>query len=120
MHELSIAENILGIIHEHVPADQLSATRLVKLRIGALAGVVPESLQFSFRAITAGTLLEDASLEFDQIPFMIDCDNCGASVECAPGVRVCPCCGSKNTQITGGTELDVMEISLSDQRPEVQ
>jgi Zn finger protein HypA/HybF involved in hydrogenase expression len=44
MHELAIAQNILEIVNQSVPEEQAAAVRLVRIRIGQLSGVVPESL----------------------------------------------------------------------------
>ena len=46
MHELSVAQSIIEIIQQHVPASELERVAAVRLKIGAAAGVVPESLEF--------------------------------------------------------------------------
>ena len=44
MHELAIAQAILALVQRHVSDDQASLVRAVRVRIGDLAGVVPDSL----------------------------------------------------------------------------
>ena len=46
MHELSVAQSIVEIIQRHVPQSDWERVRVVRLKIGAAAGVVPESLEF--------------------------------------------------------------------------
>lgn len=112
MHELSIAESILDIIREHVPGD--AGVRSVRLRIGEMSGVVPDSLEFCFAAITQGTPLAGVKLEINQIPYRISCKRCGSESRTEPGMALCPLCGSSETTIVGGTELQVVEIEVDD------
>jgi len=114
MHELSIAQNIIEIVHESVPADELPDVRAVKLRIGAFAGVVPESLEFSFTALVADTALSNARIQIEHIPFIIQCHACRQSFSNEHGFVICPNCGGVDTKILSGTELQVDEIELDD------
>jgi hydrogenase nickel incorporation protein HypA/HybF len=68
MHELGLAGGIFDLVRQHVPVSQAALVRVVRLRIGALAGVVPESLQFCFDAIVAGTPYGSASLQIERLP----------------------------------------------------
>lgn len=112
MHELSIAESIVDIIHQYVEPEQLSRVQTVSVAIGALAGVVPDSLVFGFTAITAGTPLAQARLELRHIPFVVTCPTCNTVAELTPGLARCPACGGLDTMIVSGTELNVTEIEL--------
>lgn len=114
MHELSIAESILDIVHQYVPDDDSPRVKTVFVKIGALAGVVPDSLEFSFSAITADTPLNNARLHILEIPFTIQCSNCNATSEQEAGVALCPRCGSMDTVSLTGTELQVTEIEVSE------
>ncbi|MBP8975660.1 MAG: hydrogenase maturation nickel metallochaperone HypA [Bacteroidetes bacterium] len=114
MHELSIAHNVAEIVSKAVKTDDLSRVLKIKMKIGAMAGVVPESLDFSFKAITAGTSLANTKLVIEYIPFRIRCEKCGVITEMESGVIECPQCGSSSTQIISGQELLVTEIELED------
>ncbi len=118
MHELSIAQNILDIVRESVPPKELPDVRTVKLRLGDLAGVVPDSLEFSFTVLTADTPLRNAKLHFDHIPFMVTCNACGKNFTNEIGFVLCPSCGSADTKILSGLELQVVEIELEDTKAE--
>jgi hydrogenase nickel incorporation protein HypA/HybF len=118
MHELSIAQGIVDIVRMHVSENDLSDVRSVHLKVGALSGVVAESLEFSFSAITADTPLSQARLSIDRIPFMIQCQSCGAKSESEMGIVVCASCKSPDTRVISGTELQVLHIELSDHKPE--
>lgn len=120
MHELSIAENIVEIIHQYVPIADRKRVRAVFTSVGEQSGVVADSLDFSFRAITASTELERSHLEIETVPFIVRCSECDAENRTEMGSRQCPNCGSLMTSVLSGTELDVREIELEDETEEVQ
>jgi hydrogenase nickel incorporation protein HypA/HybF len=68
MHEVGIAESILDIVRQYVPDEQAPLVRAVHVRVGTLTAVLPESLEFCFQAIVAGTRLADARLCIERPP----------------------------------------------------
>lgn len=112
MHELSFAENIVDIIHQSVPRNELQDVRVVRLKIGALSGVVADSLDFCFTAISAETPLVKARLEIEQIPFAVRCNVCRKTFVNDIGFVVCPECGAIDTTVVSGRELQITEIEL--------
>ncbi len=118
MHELSIAEGIIDIIHQHVTQERLHDVRSVRVKVGTFSGVVPDSLEFSYQAITSGTTLERSFLMFDRIPFVIQCMECQQESVSEDGITLCPVCNSVNTKIISGKELQVKDIELEDVQQE--
>jgi hydrogenase nickel incorporation protein HypA/HybF len=118
MHELSIANSILDIVGEYVPVDRRAAVKAVHVRVGALSGVVAESLEFSFAAITAGTPLQNAALVIDRVPVRIRCTSCNHEFETDSPFFLCPKCDGSETIMLTGNELHVVEIELEDQPAE--
>jgi hydrogenase nickel incorporation protein HypA/HybF len=118
MHELSIAQNILEIVNHYVPSEKFHEVKAVKLRIGAFAGVVAESLEFSFQVLTRNTPLQTSQLEITHIPFSLQCNACGKISTNDSGVSICGECGKADTRILSGTELDITEIELFDSATE--
>jgi hydrogenase nickel incorporation protein HypA/HybF len=114
MHELSIAENILDIVRQYVPPQELHSLRTVRIRIGAQAGIVVDSLQFSFEAITQNTPMAKAVLNVLTEPFAIRCESCGETSSPKDGSRSCPRCDSLDTTVLGGTEMQVLDLELDE------
>lgn len=114
MHELSIAQSIIDIIHQHVPAPDLAKVRSINVLVGAASGVVAESLAFSYTAIVAGTPLASSTMEVEHVPYHISCRACGVESDQDDGLRICPMCGSSDTIIVSGTELRVKDIELAE------
>lgn len=60
MHELAITEGIVATVTEKLPDKKIT---LVRLEIGALSGIVADSVRFCFDLVAEGTPLEGAELE---------------------------------------------------------
>ena len=63
MHEMSIAQSILDIALEEIAKQGCARLDLIRVECGALAGVVPDSLQFCFEALVQGKELQISHLE---------------------------------------------------------
>jgi hydrogenase nickel incorporation protein HypA/HybF len=118
MHELSIAQDILDIVFSNVPADEYENVAEIKVKIGEISGVVPDSLEFCFEAIASETQLSNAQLVIEKIPFILKCKSCSKTSTNEMGIRICPDCGSSDTEIISGTELEVTEVELSTKHEE--
>jgi hydrogenase nickel incorporation protein HypA/HybF len=116
MHELSIAQNIVEIIQEYVPSNGLPLVKNVKLKIGELAGVVPDSLEFCFDAITEQTPMRNAVLVVERVPFVVECRKCGMASTNDVGTFFCAVCGSDETRMISGNELLVTAIEVLDEK----
>jgi len=119
MHELSIAQSIHDLVMEQVPTGDRSAVRSVHVRIGESSGVVADSLAFCFSVITRESLLKNAVLEIELVPYSLYCRQCESSNNNTTGTVVCPVCGGSDTTIVSGTELLVSAIEIEDNSPEV-
>jgi hydrogenase nickel incorporation protein HypA/HybF len=118
VHELSIAQSILEIVEQHLPPGNNAGVRSVKLKVGDLAAIVPDSLEFCFSAITAGGPLEGARLDIEHVAITGECRECGKRSLVKDHIFVCPSCQSGNLTIVGGRELQVIEIELFDEPSE--
>jgi hydrogenase nickel incorporation protein HypA/HybF len=114
MHELSVAQEILGIVNEYVPDPKPNSVKSVKVKIGKLSNILTDSLTFCFEAITSDTPLNGAKLEVIETPVKIICNGCNKESEIEPPVFACPVCGNNQIKIISGTELRVDEIELFD------
>jgi hydrogenase nickel incorporation protein HypA/HybF len=119
MHELSIAGNILDIVAQHVPGERAAAVRAVKVRVGMLSGVVPDSLEFAFDAIVAGTAWGSAKLEIERREATGKCLRCSTEFPLEEPRFACPSCGDPGICVISGMELDIVEVVLAEEPAEV-
>jgi hydrogenase nickel incorporation protein HypA/HybF len=108
---MSIAQSIQVIVLEEAEKGGLTAVAEVRLRVGALSGVVPDSLAFCWKLLTEAGPLGGARLAIEAVPVRAKCLKCGTEFEAADFVFVCPGCGAAETEITAGRELTVSHIA---------
>lgn len=118
MHELSIAQEILEIVQQYVPADRAAATRAIRVRVGQMSGVVPESLRFSFEAIVSETPWQNARLDIERVPTTARCNGCGVQFEIEDIAFFCPSCHGTDIRLVSGTDLHVAEIEMDEEQSE--
>src|SRR6266511_2626163 len=113
MHEASVMMQVLEIAWEAMQRENATLLHRVTLRVGALAGVVPEALQFAFEAMKEGPWAEKAELEVQWLPVRLYCADCDLQFESEAFPDLCPGCGSAQTEVRQGLELDVVSVELS-------
>ena len=118
MHELSIAASIVEAVTETAAAYPGARVQEVRLRVGALASVVEDSLQFCWGVSIEGTLLAGAKLVVRTLPVVVHCTTCGVGGEIA-GVQSfrCPQCGALSADVRQGRELEIESIEIEDGEP---
>lgn len=114
MHEMSIAVNILDIVKLELDKNEASKLKSIKLKIGAMAAVEPESLSFCFHAITEGTDMAGAKLDIEEIPIRGKCKNCATEFELDLYFSTpCPRCGEASSELISGRELDIVSMEVA-------
>ncbi|MGZ4505995.1 MAG: hydrogenase maturation nickel metallochaperone HypA/HybF [Blastococcus sp.] len=110
MHELAITQSVVAAVTERTGSAPVVS---VRLRVGRLAGVVPDAMRFCFELVSAGTPLEGAVLEFEQPEGRARCRACGADFVLADLLLLCDC-GSADVEVVSGRELAVASVVLGD------
>jgi hydrogenase nickel incorporation protein HypA/HybF len=116
MHELSLADAIVAIATEH--AGKRRVTR-VEVRVGALRQVVPDALGFAFELVAHGTPVEGAQLVLEEVPARVACRRCTSESEVDRLPLACSMCGSLETRVIAGEELEVEAIEVESARAAV-
>jgi hydrogenase nickel incorporation protein HypA/HybF len=112
MHELSIAYEINSIVDQYVNAEQKKFIKSIRIRIGKLQNILPESLIFCFEAINTSGNSVGPKLEIEEVPITVKCNKCGSVNEIESFVFNCIDCRNKDIKVITGNELSVKEIEL--------
>ncbi len=120
MHELSIVASIVESVTESLAAYPGARVVEVRLKVGALASVVEDSLQFCYGIATADTPLEGSRLVVRILPVVVHCAACGAegSLESLQNFR-CPSCGEPAGDVRQGRELEIDSIEIDEAKESV-
>jgi hydrogenase nickel incorporation protein HypA/HybF len=115
MHELSIAEAVVGVVTRH--AGGRCVTK-VEVKVGHLRQVAPPALELAFELVTGGTPLETAELALEEVPATGRCACCAAETVLEGFPLLCGSCGSPDLELLTGEELLVDAIELEEPRPQ--
>jgi hydrogenase nickel incorporation protein HypA/HybF len=118
MHELSIAaalvQQALQVSRRHDDA----AVSAVRVRVGELAGVVPDALRFSFDLARAGTAADAALLLVEDVPARARCAPCDTTFAVgSPPALWCPRCETPTSGVVSGRELEITAVELQEGTP---
>ena len=91
----------------------------VRLRVGALASVVPDSLTFCYDIAAEGTPLEGSRLVVNVLPVVVHCERCAedATLDGVQSFR-CPRCGELCGEIRQGRELEIESFEIDEDKVE--
>jgi hydrogenase nickel incorporation protein HypA/HybF len=113
VHEMSIAASMLDAV-------QAESTRrgahvlTVGVRIGELAGIDSGSLRFCFDALVQDTALAPLSLDIQFLPWRNRCRQCAQEFPVLDYRTQCPGCGSAETELAAGNELEFAYMEIED------
>jgi len=111
MHETSIALAVVDQIEQRARQDGRTSVRAVTLRVGELAGVVPDALEFCFAQACTGTVAHGARLSVEAVEARACCSACSGrwSVGMPPDL-CCPVCGEAAAHLLSGRELEIAAV----------
>lgn len=114
MHELGIAGNILDIVRQAVPEGKGEAVRKIRIRVGPLSGVVPDSLAFCLEALLNESEMRCAGAVVETVPAVALCRACRKEFTAEDFAFSCPSCSSIDLELVSGRELEVVDIELAE------
>ncbi|MER5183147.1 hydrogenase maturation nickel metallochaperone HypA [Streptomyces sp. NPDC002896] len=117
MHELSLAAAVVEAAEAVALEHGAASVESVRLRVGELAGVVPDALRFSFELVADGTVLSGAELLIDEVRAVARCGGCESEFTVgSPPLMQCPTCARAAVELLTGRELELADVQLSQSR----
>lgn len=119
MHELSMAQGIINAVLETAEENNATEVNEITVEVGRLAMINPEQLEFILGVLVDNTILEDAKINFEEIPAEINCFDCqfhgdailDDSDHYAPLVK-CPKCDSLSVEVLNGKDIIVKNMVI--------
>lgn len=112
MHEMALAQGILATALDAASSNEAVKIGRIKLLVGEMTNVEPESLKFCFSALAAGTIAEGAILDITITPLIGHCSGCDGEFPIKGYYFVCPHCQSSSVEIISGRELRVDHLEV--------
>jgi hydrogenase nickel incorporation protein HypA/HybF len=102
VHELGLATAVVGAVCRRA---QGRAVAKVRIHVGLLHHVHPESFDQSFAVAATGTEAEGAAAEVVYEEVKVRCNGCGAELVAAEMPLMCAACGASDLSVLAGDEL---------------
>lgn len=122
MHELSVVYPIVRMAAQIAANNGIEHVTAVRLAVGEMHDLQDEWVVKYYRKFSVGTPLENSELRIRRIPIIYRCRHCGhelsfTHLEFAGAETVCTACGSPETDLVSGRELQIegLEFNRRDQ-----
>ena len=113
MHELGIVFYIIKDVKQAALENAVSKVSGVVMNIGEVSTIVPDYLQDCWRwAADRSDLLRGCELAVEEIPAITICNSCGRTYPTVEHGKICPHCGSPNTVLLQGNEMELDSIEV--------
>lgn len=111
MHELGIVFHIIRSVEQVAADNRLEKVSAVVLELGEVSGVVPDYLTdcWKWAAAKAG-LVSGSELRIETLRAVTHCDGCGRDYPTVAHGKTCPHCGSGETWLLTGSEVNIKEL----------
>jgi len=113
MHEVSIMQEAVRMVIETAKSSGASRVHGLRLRVGAMSGVVPDALRFAFDMVCRDTIAEGATLNIESVPAQCWCAACQVEFECEDFLNECPQCHELSGELRRGRELELASVEMS-------
>jgi hydrogenase nickel incorporation protein HypA/HybF len=114
MHEVGVANSILEATRSEMALHLKARPIRVNVRIGELAAVDPDSLQFCFEALIRDTELAALQLEIELCPRKHRCLACGEIFVVTDYDFRCSRCGEERTEFVSGDQLELASLEMEE------
>lgn len=113
MHELGIVFYIIKDVKKVAVENNVNHVTKVTMDIGEVSLIVPEYLVDCWKwAVTKEPLLTDCELVINTLPAVTYCEHCKSEYPTVQHGKICPHCGSDQTYLLRGNEVEIREIEV--------
>lgn len=117
MHELGIVFHIINMVEKAAAEGKAASVASVTLELGEVSGVIPHELSSCWNwAVKKTERMREAALVIETIPAVTFCEGCGQTYPTVPQGKTCPHCGSGETWLRQGNEIQLKEIAIREEQ----
>jgi len=111
MHELGLVNYVVKQVEQLADENELTKVNKVTLEFGEVSGVITTYLYGYWDWYTKKfPRMEGSKLEIETIPAITWCNNCKKTYPTIEYGKTCPYCGSGETWLQQGNEMNIKEI----------
>lgn len=111
MHELGVVFHCIKQINGVAAENNVKRINSVTVELGEVSTVIPYFFEDCWNwAVKKETVLKDAKIIIETIPAVTHCEDCGKNYPTVKHGKTCPHCGSLNTFLVTGNEINIKQI----------
>lgn len=108
---MSLCRAIAGVVKPHAAGRRVN---VVRVQVGALRQVVPETLEFCWTIVRDDEDMSGAELELEFVAAEVACNGCGEQSRIESRWSVyCPLCDSPDVKVVRGEEFLVTSVDVT-------
>ena len=113
MHELGIVFSIMDSLEEVARENDVGSIHSVTLQVGEVSAVIPYYLTDCWDwAKKKREILAGCEMKVEVLPAVSYCVDCGKDYPTVEYGKSCPQCGSANTYLKMGNEINIKEVEV--------
>lgn len=113
MHELGIVMNVIKQVEQVAEENGVDRVLKLNMEVGEVSSVVPELFTDCFEWAKKRTkYLKEAELELIILEGISYCRDCKSTYSTTAYAKQCPNCGSGNTYLVAGNEINIKNIQV--------
>jgi len=113
MHELGVVFHIADSVEKVARENGAQHVHSVTMQIGEVSTVIPHYLidvwNWHCKRVP---MLEGCEMKVEQIHAVTHCGSCGKDYDTVPQGVICPHCGSRETWLLTGNEVNIKDITI--------
>jgi hydrogenase nickel incorporation protein HypA/HybF len=113
VHELAVCQGLISQLEKIAREQGASSVLHIVLSVGALSGVEAPLLDRAFEIARMGTVAEEAKLEIQAGPVVVQCRICGNRNEARANRLLCDACGDWQVDVKQGDEMLLLRVELA-------
>ena len=111
MHELGVTFTVIKRVEEVAKENNVKHVSKVTLSLGEVSTVIKEQLIDCWNwAVSKEEGFQGCKLEIKMLDAVTWCDDCKSEYPTVAHGKTCPHCGSGNTWLLRGNEVEILEI----------
>ena len=117
MHEMSLVRNLVEVVAEEAAAANVEKITSIHLVVGEGRDIVEDMLPPLFQFLSRGTVMENAEIVVQHVPYMVKCNQCGTKFHLEvmePEKWACPNCQAyKDYELVSGNEFYISKMAAT-------
>ena len=117
MHEMSLVRSLVEVVAEEAAAANVKKITSIHLVVGEGRDIVEDMLPPLFQFLSRGTVMENAEIVVQHVPYMVKCNQCGTEFHLEvmqPEKWACPSCHAyKDYKMVSGNEFYISRMEAT-------